>query len=77
MTYLKCTLAGLAALFLVFGIVPILAILVNFLILTVRHGGAAIHIRRPRLSSGSPLYWISVLLIFAVGYYWEFRRVTK
>ena len=76
MICLKCTLAGLAALFLVFVILPISATLVIFLTVAVKHGGAGIGIDRPQWHF-SPVFWVSALVVFCVAFFWELHSLTK
>jgi hypothetical protein len=75
--YLKCTLAGLAAVFVIFGILPILAVVAFFLIFAVRHGGEEIGIDVSVWHFGSPVLWVSALIVFGIGFFWELRRLAK
>ena len=77
MICLKCTLAGLAALFLVFVILPISVTLVIFLTVAVKHGGAGIGIDRPQWHFASPVFWVSALVVFCVAFFWELNSLTK
>ena len=77
MTYLKCVLAGAAAVFVILGILPILAMLIVFLIFAAKHGFAGIGIDRPLWHFASPAFWVSALVVFGVGFFWELRRLTK
>ena len=77
MIYLKCTFAGLAALFVVFVILPISATIVIFLTFAVKHGVAGIGIDRPKWHFASPVFWVSALVVFYVAFFWELRWLTK
>lgn len=69
MIYLKCALAGLAALFVSFGILAIFATVVVLVL------GIGIDI--PERHFGSPVFWVPALVIFSVGFFWQLRRLTK
>jgi hypothetical protein len=77
MTCLKCVLACAAAVFVIFGILPILVMFVIFFIFAAKHGFAGIGIDRPQWHFASPAFWVSVLVVFGVGFYWELRRLRK
>jgi hypothetical protein len=64
--YLKCTLAGLAALFVVFGILAIVAIIV----VSALGLGIEIHFI-------SPVFLVPALVIFGVGFFWRLHRLRK
>jgi len=67
--YLKCTLAGLAAVFVSFGILAI------FVTVIVRVLG--IGIDKPEWHFRSPVFWVPVLVIFSVGFFWQLHRLKK
>ena len=73
MIYLKSTIAGVAALFLaaaVIYIATLLAIAVLF-----RSGGVDLPIWH--VHTESPAFWLLVIVIFALGFFWEFRRLSN
>jgi hypothetical protein len=67
--YLKCTLAGLAALVVSFTILAIPAAIIVFVL------GLGVDI--PHWHLASPVFWVSALVIFGVGFFWRLRRLTK
>ncbi len=69
MIYLKCVLAGLAALFVSFGILAIFATVVVLVL--------GIGIDKPEWHFRSPAFWVPALVIFSVGFFWQLRRLTK
>jgi hypothetical protein len=78
MNYLKSTLVGLAAVFLIFVLVPLLAILIRIFTVAVKHGGEIGIAGGPLRWVGQPLfYWLAVVSVFAIVYLWELRRLTK
>lgn len=73
MIYLKSAIAGTAALLLaavVIYIAALLAIAVLF-----RSGG--IDLRIWHVHTESPAFWLLVTVIFALGFFWEFRRLSN
>ena len=77
MIYLKCTLAGLAALFVIFVILPLSAIFVIFFMSHVRQSEAMIYIDRSMWSFASPVFWTAALIVFGVGFFWKLHKLTK
>jgi hypothetical protein len=67
--YLKCSLAGLAAVLVIFGILPILAILTILLM--------GIGVDLPQWHFASPVFWVAAVGVFGVGFFWELHRLTK
>jgi hypothetical protein len=70
--YLKCALAGLAAVFVIFGI---LAISATSIVLVIGVLGLGIDI--PQWHFRSPVFWVSALVIFGAGFFWQHHRFTK
>jgi hypothetical protein len=70
MTYLKSTIAGILALFVVAVLVPTIL----FFTLRVFNG------RGPQTiywNLKSPLVWLLAIIVFSAGFFWEFRRLSK
>jgi hypothetical protein len=72
MIYVKCVLAGLAALLVSFGILAISAAIVVFAL-----GPLGLGIDIPQWHFRSPLFWVSALVIFGAGFFWQHHRLTK
>jgi hypothetical protein len=73
MIYLKSTIAGLAALFLTAALVYIVAILAIALIF--RSGGVDLPIWHVHTESLG--LWLVVSVVFGLGFFWEFRRLSN
>ena len=77
MLYLKSVIAGIVALVIASVVLPTLVILF-FSALTVRHrGGTAIGFDPVSIARSSPTVWLIGLIVFAAGFYWEYRRLVK
>ena len=74
MVFLKCALAGLAG-----SAVAVSVYFVGYVLLVVRpiarHYGGAVGIDVRVLVR--PLVWVVMAAGFALGCYWEYRRVTR
>jgi len=79
MEYLKSALVGLAAVFAVFVILPILAGIVSMVIFAAKHGFAGIGIAfdRPHWEAQSFAYWLAVFAVFGIAFLWELRQLAK
>ena len=73
MIYLKSTIAGLAALLLAAVVIYITALLA--IVVLFRSGGIDLPIWH--VHSESPTFWLLVTVIFALGFFWEFRRLSN
>lgn len=73
MLYLKCVVAGLVALILVFGGIFVAAL---FAVMT---GGfvSGLGFDKPERYFGSPVFWLVALAIFGAGFLWEIRRLSN
>lgn len=81
MTYLKSTLAGLAALVVVFGVLPISVSLARLLYTIAKYSdnfalgyGIGTSLRWHPVS---PSAWLYELAVFFAGFAWTFRRLKK
>jgi len=69
MKYLKSALVGLAAVFAVYVILPILAAIVSLVIFAAKHGFAGIGIAFDRPHWEAPFaYWVSVFAVFGIAF---------
>ena len=74
MLYLKCVVAGLVTLIVVFGVIFVfVASLVLVGVMTGFVSGFGFE--QPHFRS--PLFWLVSLAVFGAGFLWELRRVTK
>ena len=76
MNYLRCIIAGLIAVILVFLAFPVLALSVVTLALFLTGRFAGIGFDVPRLHVSS-LLSLLVVAVFSAGFYWEFRRLSR
>jgi hypothetical protein len=72
MIYLKSTIAGVAALVLAAAFIYIAALLA--IAVLFRSGGVDFPIWH--VHTESPAFWLLVTVIFALGFFWEFRRLS-
>ena len=79
MEYLKSALVGLAAVFVVFVILPTLVAMVSIVIFTAKYGFAGIGIgfHRPHWKAQSFAYWVAVFAVFGTAFLWELRQLAK
>jgi hypothetical protein len=77
MVYLKSAIAGILAV--ATTALLIYAILTLLLIILVAHKNAHEGFDLPywHVHTGSPAFWIVVAIVFAAGFLWEFRRISK
>ncbi|MGD0467901.1 MAG: hypothetical protein ABSA54_05970 [Terriglobales bacterium] len=73
MTYFKSAIAGLAAVFLAAAVVYIVALLAIAVIF--RSGGIDLPIWH--VHTESPAFWLLVAVVFALGFFWEFKRLSN
>lgn len=78
MTYLKSALVGLAAVFVVF-VILILAAVVSIVIFVAKHGFAGIGIAFdwPHWEPQSFAYWVAVFAVFGIASLWELPQLAK
>jgi hypothetical protein len=76
MLYLKCVIAGIAALVIAAVVLPVMGILL-FSLIVRPPAGEAIAFDVVSIAKSSPTVWLIALIVFAAGFYWEFRRLTK
>ena len=80
MNYLKSALVGLAAVFVIFGILPTFIALVRIFAFELQHSGAIgfgiefgpVHWRPLSLTE-----WGLVFVVFAIAFLWKLRRPAK
>lgn len=79
MKCLKSAIVGLAAVFAVYVILPILAAIVSMVIFAAKHGfaGIGIALDRPHWEAQSFAYWVSVFAVFGIAFLWELRQLAK
>ncbi|PYT63509.1 MAG: hypothetical protein DMG35_03815 [Acidobacteria bacterium] len=81
MNYLKSVLVGLAAVIVICGILPTLAMLIHIFILALEHsfrdGGFGIAFGPIRWYAPSLAQWLFMLAVFGGGFLWELRRLAK
>jgi hypothetical protein len=80
MIYLKSVLVGLGAVFTIFVVIPILAILGSIFMFFLKHGfegGVGIDMPRLRWVGMSLVEWLSIIAVFAIGYLATFRWLAK
>ena len=73
MIYLKSAVAGVAALFLAAAVVYIAALVA--IAVLFRSDGVDLLIWH--VHTESPAFWLVVTVIFALGFFWEFRRLSN
>ena len=73
MIYLKSTIVGIAAVFIAAAVIYIAALLA--IALLFRSGGVDLPIWH--LHTESPAFWLLVTVIFALGFFWEFKRISN
>jgi hypothetical protein len=70
--HLKCVVAGLVALILVFGgifVAVLFAVMTGFV--------SGLGFEKPERYFGSPVFWLVALAIFGAGFLWELRRLSN
>jgi hypothetical protein len=79
MIYLKSLLVGLAVVFTIFVVIPILAILGSIFAFILKHGfeGFGIGMSHPRWVGVSLVQWLSIIAVFAIAYLAAFRWFAK
>jgi hypothetical protein len=79
MNYFKSVLAGLVAVLLVCGILPVLLTAIYIFVFMVRHGGDGFGIgfERPRLYAPSIIEWLFIFAIFGSAFFWQLRRQAR
>jgi hypothetical protein len=77
MIYFRSTLIGLAAVLLTFGVLPLLVISIGLFVLAISQGGLGIGVSVPHWNSESPAHICAQLLVFAIGFVWELRRLKR
>ena len=73
MIYLKSTIAGVAAVFIAAAVIYIAALLA--IALLFRSGGIDLPIWH--LHTESPAFWLLITAIFALGFFWEFKKISN
>lgn len=73
MIYLKSTIAGMASLFLAAVVIYIVALVA--IAVTFRSEGSDLPIWR--VHTESPAFWLLATVIFALGFLWEFKRLSN
>ena len=73
MIYFKSAMAGILAL--VAAAVFLYMLLV--LVVIVSSKGAGFDLPRWHIQIESPLFWAQVIIVFAAGFFWEFRRLSN
>jgi hypothetical protein len=76
MLYLKCVIAGIAALVIASVVLPVMGILLLTLIVRPPTG-TQIGFDPVSIAKSSPTVWLIALIVFASGFYWEFHRLMK
>jgi hypothetical protein len=70
--YLKSTIAGIAALLLIAVLIPTAVfVAVSIRFRDVGHGSPIWHVH-----TRSPVFWLAVSFVFAIGFLGEFRRLS-
>ncbi len=80
MIYVKSFLVGLAAVFVVFVLIPLLILLGHLAVFIVRglaRGGVGFGFERPRWHAPSMTLWLLMLTVFSIAFVWEYRRVSR
>jgi len=79
MNYIKSVLAGLVAVLVICGILPILAAAIYMFVFIVKNSGdgVGIGVERPQLQAPSLASWLFIFAVFGIGFFWEFRRLAK
>ncbi len=79
MNYLKSALVGFVTVVVICGIFPIIATLIQIIVLFLRHadGGFGIDFGPLRWHAPSITHWFVVFATFAIGFLWELRRLAK
>jgi hypothetical protein len=73
MIYVKSVLAGILAL-----VIAVFSTIVAILVYDSRSSESPTTIGwDPHAASRSPGFWAIIALIFAVGFFWEFRRLSQ
>ncbi len=75
MIYLKSVIAGILTLVLFAVLAPVIVPPVIRFAYRLEEGAQVSW--DLRFLSKSPVFWTLVLLIFGLGFYWEFRRLSK
>jgi hypothetical protein len=81
MKYFKSVLVGLVAVFVIYGVLPTLAVLIHIFILALKHsfrdGGFGIAFGRLRWHAPSAAQLLFMFAVFVGGFVWELRRLVK
>lgn len=81
MNYLKSVLVGLAAVTVICGILPTLAMLIYIFVLALKHsfqdGGFGIAFGPIRWHAPSPAQWLFMFAVFGGGFLWKLRRLAR
>lgn len=81
LNYFKSALAGLVAVFLICGLLPVLVVVTYFVALLIVFGGSGFGIEIPvwHLRWGAPSFagFLFVFGVFMAGFMWQLRRLTK
>ncbi len=75
MVYLKSVLAGIAAVVIAMALSPFVAML--YIYLAYKPTGDEQLGWDPVSFAKTPAVWLIIALIFAAGFFWEFRQMTK
>jgi hypothetical protein len=76
MVYLKSAIAGILA---VATTALLIYVILTFVIILVAHKSANEGFDLPhwQVHTESPAFWIVVVIVFAAGFLWEFRRIRS
>jgi hypothetical protein len=73
MIYFKSTIAGLAALLLAVAVIYIAALIA----IAVIFRSSGIDLPIWHVHTESPAFWLLVVVVFVLGFFWEFRRLSS
>jgi hypothetical protein len=76
MLYLKCVIAGIAALVIAAVVLPVIMGILLYTFIRPP-AGTTIGFDPVSIAKSSPTVWLIALFVFAAGFYWEFHRLTK
>jgi hypothetical protein len=73
MIYVKSTIAGMAAVFTAAAAIYLAALLA--IVVLSRSGGIDLPIWH--VHTESPAFWLLITVVFALGFFWEFKRTSN
>jgi hypothetical protein len=76
MIYLKSAIAGILAVMATALLIYTTFTLLLIILIARRNANAGFDRPHWHLRTESPAFWILVLIVFAVGFLWEFRRIS-